>query len=261
MDCVSTVQPALNLRPRRPRGLLRPTKMIAGLGTVELVREERCHGWQMTKEFVPSRLTIVDQIMVGNESEDDARIYWETLSQKEPLARVRLATELFNRHQAGPPINDLDDILRSIDEWLVPYRISRSGNDYLVHYECTDAPAGTLLGSVLINALVTSCGTVSRIDTYGPETVTLIEAELRDAYRQRIVPDGCGFVVDSIADRLICAGYLRPTDEYWSLLSAAVEQTESLLALAEPRHHSFLQAALRMLNMVKSVATSRATSK
>ena len=260
MDCVSTIQAGLSLRPRRLKGLRRPTREIPGLGTAELVREERCHGWQILKQLVPSRLTIVDQVLLDDESDSDSLLHWETLWKLEPVSRVRLATELCEQFGTLAPDIELDDLLRSIDEWLAPYRISRSGNDYLIHYDCTDAPAGTVMGNVLVNAFIDSSGSLARVDTHGIEMAELMELELREAYRQRVVPIGCGFVADSIADRLICAGYVRPSDEYWTLLGASIKQTEALLNTAEASHQPFLAAALRMLKLVHSDAVNRLKS-
>ena len=102
MDCVSTIQSALNLRPRRLKGLRRPTRTILGLSTAELVREERCHGWQIQKQLVPSRLTIVDQVLFDNQSENECLAYWETLWQIEPVARVRLVNKLLETLETSP---------------------------------------------------------------------------------------------------------------------------------------------------------------
>jgi hypothetical protein len=124
----------------------------------------------------------------------------------------------------------------------------------------TDAPAGTVMGNVLVNAFIDSSGSLARVDTHGIEMAELMELELREAYRQRVVPIGCGFVADSIADRLICAGYVRPSDEYWTLLRASIKQTKALLNAAEASHQPFLAAALRMLNLVHSDAVNRLKS-
>tara|TARA_R110002049_G_C8974272_1_gene547805 strand:+ start:217 stop:816 length:600 start_codon:yes stop_codon:yes gene_type:complete len=199
-------------------------------------------------------------VLLDDESDSDSVLHWETLWKLEPVARVRLAAELCERFGTLATEIELVDILRSIDEWLAPYRISRSGNDYLIHYDCTDAPTGTLKGNILVNAFIDSSGSLARVDTHGAEMAELLELELRLAYRQRVVPIGCGFVADSIADRLICSGYVRPSSEYWTLLRASIKQTEALLSAAEASHQPFLAAALRMLNLVYLDAVNRLKS-
>lgn len=254
MDCVSTAQSAIGLRPRRLKGLRRPTKDVPGIGLVELVRDERCHCWQIQKQIVATRYTLIDEVVVGTESEADSLAYWEQLWSLERLVRTRLATALWKK---SPTSANLYGVVQFIDEWLVPYRISRSCPGYLIQYDCTDGPDGSLIGNILVNAFIEPSGLLSRIDTYTAEQSGLLELELRNAYRQRIVPRGCGFVCDSIADRLICSGYVRPCEEYWKLLSDSIAQTTALLQTAESSHRAFLTSARTMLQLVQSNAVSR----
>ena len=59
----------------------------------------------------------------------------------------------------------------------------------------------------------------------------------------------CGFVADSIADRLICYGFGTTTDDHAELLAASLSQTNELLVAARQSDKPFLRCACHLLTL------------
>src|SRR5678816_2582687 len=123
MNCISQVQYVPGLKTRRPKGLRRPTKVIPDLGTLEYAREERCHSWQMTHRFVPTRLTLIDEILQENEEAANAVRLFQTLAKKERGIREKVIRARYFEFVSPESRNpSFEEILIHLDDWVAPYR-------------------------------------------------------------------------------------------------------------------------------------------
>lgn len=248
VDCVSEARSVPGLKPRRLKGLRRPTKTIEGLGTVELAREERCHSWQLSYAFVPSRVTLIDSVLRESEpnAEAEAVSFMSRLIASERSLRERACRARYYEFiDEGARSVSFEPILENLDEWMAPFRIERIGSSGTsLKYDCRDAPNHTLLGFEQMN--------ISLGDNWSIDGISCFTSGVADhlriaAYRQRVIPTGCGFVADSIADRFIVNTYITPTPELTSLLEQSIEQTSNLLAKAPGAHQPYLQCAHSLL--------------
>ena len=239
IDCVSIVQSAAGLRPRRPIGLRRPTRDVDGFGSAELVRSERLHGWQVETQIVPTRLTKLDNFFRTTDDEADVVREWRRILNAE--TSIRHAVTQMALGDAEP-----SSIAHAL-KLVAPYRIEPSGDDYLLEYDFTDFDEDAKRDVALARVFVDTSFKITRLDTHSVETAP--DWELRDAYKCRIVPNDCGFVADSIADRLICYGFSATTDDHAELLAASLSQTNELLVAARQSDKPFLRCARDLLTL------------
>jgi len=225
VNCTSEVRQIPGLKPRRPKGLQRPTKTVPGLGTLEYAREERCHSWQLTHHFVPSRATLIDEILGETEEPAEAVGVFSKLVQNERGIRERAVRaryfEFISPEFRNPPF---DDIIDHLDNWVAPYRITRWASGWWMHYDCTDGPNRQLLGAPQIHVKVDPDWSISDVHYF---TAGIGEDLELSAYRQRVPPEG--FVIDSIVDQFIGTRSVKPTPELASLLAECIDQADDLL--------------------------------
>lgn len=243
MNCISEVHRIRGLTPRRARGLNRPTRDIPGLGLIEYVREERCHGWQFSHQFVPSRRTLVDQVLREDEEPSKAVEFVAALVRHERPIRERVIRARyfeFANPEARQPA--FDEILMRLDDWAAPYRVNRWGDSVTLWYDCFDAPQTRLIGAAQIGVSVDADFSISDVNYF---TRGLAEELKIAAYRQRIPPEG--FLVDSIADQFITMRSVRPTAELADLLTQSIEQTADLIERSSGPGEAFLRCAHSLL--------------
>lgn len=227
------------MRPRRPKGLRRPTRYVDGFGSAELIRSERLLGWQVELQIVPTRLTKLDNFFRGTDDEADVVREWRRILDAEIGIRHAVVQNVIAEAQPS-------SIAYAV-ELVAPLRIEPSGNGYMLEYDFTDLDNLAMPNVVLARAFVDNSFQITRLDTYSSETAP--EWELRDAYKCRIVPDGCGFVADSIADRLICYGFGTTADNHAELFKASLSQTNELLITARASDRTFLRCARDLLKL------------
>lgn len=255
MNCTSEIQKIPGLKPRRPIGLRRPTKVVPGLGTLERAREERCHSWQLSHSLVPTRLTLVDGILQdshsGSEQISDAESFMKSLLAKERKLRERtIRARYFEFIDEGARSLPFAEILENLDDWMAPYRVDRwSTNDIFLKYDCSDAPDRALLGAGQIGVSLDADWSIHGVQYF----TSGVADDLRiAAYRQRILPEGCGFVADCIADQFIGTSHVTPSPELAALLEQSIEQTGALLEQAGPGSRTFLRCAHELLCGVRT---------
>jgi hypothetical protein len=246
MNCTSQVQRIKGLKPRRLKGLKRPTKTDPALGTLEYVTYERCHSWHLPHRFVPSRVTIVEQIVSEWEPKqvENAILLMAILKDNEREIRERILRASYRElvSDAGRS-GSIDQILEHLDDWMALFWMTYWDEYFDVRYDCSDAPEGTLFGADQIRI---SLGKDAAIQSLSFDSDPS-DDNRRDAFRQRVVPPDCGFVADSVADKFITNGYFAPTPELADLLDASIEQTAALLANAATDSEAFLRSAHRLL--------------
>ncbi|HUE74609.1 MAG TPA: hypothetical protein VMP01_27325 [Pirellulaceae bacterium] len=252
-DCVSEARTVPGLKPRRLKGLRRPTKTIAGLGTIELAQEDGCHSWQLSHPFVPSRLTLVDDVLRESEpnAEADAVSFLaRLLTNERPLRERAIRARYFEFIDESARPCPFDVILENLDEWMAPYRIERFGSSGThLKYDCRDAPNQALVGAEQIQVALDGDWSIDGVSYFTSGVADHLRIA---AYRQRVVPQGCGFAADCIADRFIINTYITPTPELATLLDQSIEQTAVLLEGAAHPHKPFLRCAHSMLCDVRT---------
>ena len=217
----------------------RPTRDVDGFGSAELVRSERLHGWQVETQIVPTRLTKLDNFFRTTDDEADVVREWRRILNAE--TSIRHAVTQMALGDAEP-----SSIAHAL-KLVAPYRIEPSGDDYLLEYDFTDFDEDAKRDVALARVFVDTSFKITRLDTHSVETAP--DWELRDAYKCRIVPNDCGFVADSIADRLICYGFSATTDDHAELLAASLSQTNELLVAARQSDKPFLRCARDLLTL------------
>jgi hypothetical protein len=136
-------------------------------------------------------------------------------------------------------------ILEHLDEWMAPFRINRWGDvEFTIEYDCTDSPDQKLLGSPQIHASIDDSWSIWGLHYFAKG----IARDLRNqAYRQRVIPEGSGFVEDCIADQFVFNQHVKMTPELSLLLTESIEQTTALYETAAPATKNFLREALALL--------------
>jgi hypothetical protein len=245
MDCLSEIRAIPGLRPRRPKGLRRPTKEHPLLGTMELVREERCHSWQVSDQLVPSRLTLIDGILQESEDTEEAVAYLTALRLMERRIRENVIRARYFEF-VGDSLRSMpfEQILEQLDGWMAPYRFSRWSGGTRMHYDCSDTPGELLVGARQIEISIDRHGNVDSVHFFDAEVAHHLRVA---AYVQRIVPEGCGLVADSIADQFVVCDRIAPTPELAALLDISIAQTADLLEKASSTERLFLREALALL--------------
>lgn len=168
-----------------------------------------------------------------------ARFMREEREIREQILEIRI------REGTAPESSQIDQsaIRANLDLWMAPWLVDRSSaGRYSVDYDCLDAPNGQLLGAGYIHALVEPDGRVSK--AHFNEMFSGFSAEM---FRQRIIPAGCGFVENCIADQFITDRIIRFTPDLERLLKQSMVEVESLLREAPNEAHSFLREAIRIL--------------
>lgn len=244
MDCTSEVHQIPGLTFRRRKGLRRPTHEIPGLGTLEYVRDERGHSWQLSHKQVPTRMTLVDGVFGKNDDPAQAIELMATIATRERQLRQGVMRaryfEFVDPIYRQPPF---DDILANLDDWIVPYRIDRWGEDRLVFsFDCCDAPGQQLVGAAQIRVSVDADWSAYDVRYF---TSGLSDELQVSAYRQRILPEG--FVADSIADQFIGTPHVKPTPDLALLLAESIAQTHALMQESEGSARAFLRCAHALL--------------
>ncbi len=244
MNCTTEARSVPGLKPRRAAGLRRPTKSIPGLGAIEYVREERCHTWQLSHQFVPTRLTLIDGILGESEEPTKATEFFSRLVEKERGIRegaIRARYFEFISPECRQP--SMEEILLRLDEWAVPYRIDRCGEVCLtLKYDCVDAPGKRLLGAEQVHVSVEPDWSISEVRYFSSGIAGDL---LKAAYKQRVLP--ASFVMDSIADQFILTPYVKPTAELAALLKESILQTDALVQKSAGAEQAFMRCAHSLL--------------
>tara|TARA_R110002073_G_scaffold80260_4_gene193413 strand:+ start:5294 stop:6091 length:798 start_codon:yes stop_codon:yes gene_type:complete len=245
MDCVSVVATVPGLRFRRPTGLTRPQRDVAGIGKLELVLDGESHSWEVLRQLVPTRMTRISGMLEHHESELSDERFVQELLVLELGVRRRIANA-WCEHFAAPSDRPLSKelVLDNLADWMIPYHIQRLPDGFDFNYDCTDAPNGSLLGACSISAKVTPDLSVVEFAVGNMEEIVHYQSEL---FRQRIIPPDCGFVEDSIADQLIVSPCWHLDDNQQELLFDSIRQTRELVDCCTEQNRQFLNAALSNL--------------
>lgn len=246
-DCVGTKMPVEGLKPRKPKGLVRPKKEIAGLGTIEKVRDERCHSWRIDVDLIATRKTTIDEVLLENEEPAVAAKFVTQLRAQEKELRSRFVVAV-TEHLTHPATRRLalGDLRLNLDEWVAPYRVTRSpdGNGAYLYYDCSDAPAPFLLNASLFNVSVDRDWSICGFSTFYSDVAWDRRVE---AFRQRVIPADCGFIEDCVADKLISYSFLSMTPALEDLFKESVAQITALREKAAKASEPFFTAALTLL--------------
>jgi hypothetical protein len=247
MNCTSEVHKVPGLKPRRPKGLRRPTKAIAGLGTIELVRDERGHSWQMTRSLVSTRATLFDGLFGKNEDPaQDVELMSIIAKRERSIRENAIHARYFQFVDAKHREPQFEEIVANIDEWVAPYRIDRWVDGLVFSFDCSDAPQQQLVGARQVRVAVDPDWSIYDVRYYTADVSDELQLE---AYRQRVLPD-C-FVVDSIADQFIGTLHVTPTVELASLLAQSIDQTGSLMRSSCGSSKAFLRCAYSLLCRIR----------
>lgn len=246
MDCVGTAASVPGLQIRRPVGLRRPQRDVPGIGTLELMRDGNSHSWETLQQLVPTRMTRISGLLERNEPDLADERFIQELPGLELDLRRRIAN-VWCEQFAAPSNRSLsvETVLHNLSDWMIPYHIERLLDGFDLHYDCTDAPDGSLLGTCCISVKVTSDLSIVEFAAGNVDDVVHYQSGL---FRQRVIPLDCGFVEDSVADQLIVSPCWDLDDDQKELLFDSIRQTRALVDRCREQNRQFLHAALANLN-------------
>ena len=238
MDCVGIPARLDRYRVRRPSGLTRPRRVVPLIGEVELVRQGNSHSWEANRQLARTTITRIAGLLSDDESELTDERFVEELPEMEAGIRQRLI-DAWCGLLAAPHLAQSESIPR-VHELVFPYRIERLPDGFEFAYDCTDVPGGSLHGVCFLSAKVASELSIIEFAVCTTENAVFLQSE---AYRQRLIPNDCGFVQDSVADQLIASPCWDLEGDEKSMLLDSIRQTRALLEQSTGDSSRFLSAA------------------